>query len=261
MNILLDVCAAGIFSKVMFVIQNLATFKYQNVHINCIDDACTLLYTNPFDYVFEQPKVDASYERHLVKNLGSHTYLNKIEMSQMFTVYKDICKRFTLSKDLDDLLWDHRSLVNHDSIGIHVRLTDMNMYHKVYGIYTIDDYLILAESLIRDNNKNLFVASDNNESLERFKSEFGERVKFAPGLIRCKKDDDNSSELQYLHLYRKRFWLEAFLEMLLLSKCETVVCRTSNLSNVSKLFSTREQRYIWLPIKDNWDWKPKRRRR
>jgi hypothetical protein len=261
MNILLDVGAAGIFSKVMFAIQNLVKYNPENAYVNCLDENANIIYTNPFDYVFEQPKVDRTYERYFAQGLGSYTYRNKIEESALFYSYKNCAEKFVFTKDLREFIHSNRNLVSHNTIGIHVRLTDMNVLHKIYGVYNIDHYLQLAESLLLKTDANIFVASDNDESLCRFRGEFGERVGYVPNMLRCKQDDGNSTQLQYDLMYKKRFWLEAFLEMYLLSKCDTIVCRTSNLSNVAKIFSKKKQKCIWLPQLQSWDWKEKRRPR
>jgi len=261
MNILLDVGAAGIFSKVMFAIQNLVKYNPQNAYVNCIDDNTTVIYKNPFDYVFVQPKVDGTYQRYFAQGMGSYTHRNRIEDSSLFQSYKNQAQKLIFTEDLNRLIHDHRNLVFHNTIGVHIRLTDMNVLHKIYGVYNIDHYLHLSESLLLKTDANLFVASDNNESLYRFKSEFGERVGYVPNMLRCEYDNGNSTQLQYDHIHRKRFWLEAFLEMRLLSRCNTIVCRTSNLPNVAKIFSKKKQNYIWLPQLPTWDWKEKRRPR
>ena len=122
----------------------------------------------------------------------------------------------------------------------------MNIHHKNdYGQLTYSDFLKVIKEEIAPESK-LFVASDNLESLIKLKEEFGDRVKYVPDLIRAQLETDDSYELQLKYFKTKELWVEAFLEMMLLSKCSKFICRTSNLANMSIITSNTFKKVIML---------------
>ena len=93
---------------------------------------------------------------------------------------------------------------------------------------------------------NIFVASDNEESILKLKTIFGNRISYVPNLIRAKTEIEDSSTLQSDNFRSTKFWQEAFLEMLLLSKCSTLICRTSNVANMAIISSNSIKKIIML---------------
>jgi hypothetical protein len=92
----------------------------------------------------------------------------------------------------------------------------------------------------------IFVASDNYESIEKLIKIYGNQINFVPNMLRVNKEEDNSYEFQIENLSNPSFWIESFLDMILLSKCSTLICRTSNFSNASVCFSNTIEDVIRL---------------
>ena len=63
-------------------------------------------------------------------------------------------------------------------------------------------------------------------------------------MLRGVSEVEDTGHLQAENLSTKKLWEEAFLDMMLLSKCSQLVCRTSNVVNASILFSDTIQSVI-----------------
>lgn len=142
-----------------------------------------------------------------------------------------------IEKNLKDLNIDKSTL------GVHVRLTDMNITHaRDYGIASIDDYIKAINDL--NHKGNIFVASDNDESLIKLKKEFGDKILYIDNMIRGKTEIEHVTQLHLDNVKGKDIWLEAFLDMILLSKCGTLICRSSNLANASIIHADNDYKII-----------------
>jgi hypothetical protein len=240
MNYKLDIGAGGIFSKYMFGLQNAAKYNCESFYLNVTDDRVVPF---GFDFVLDQDKVE-EFTTIPCENLGTYDKKNPIEKSIYYNIYKDLIKKIKIKKEILDKVNEYVEKFNIDdnTVGVHIRLTDMNIHHqKQYGILTFDDF-VSKISL----DKNIFVASDNHESIKKLQEIFGDNIKFIPEMIRCEKETDDSTILQIDNFKNEQFWIESFIEMLLLSKCGKLICRTSNLSNASILHSNKIKEIIRL---------------
>jgi hypothetical protein len=224
----------------MFYIYNYECFGLEatdNVYAYSSDERCRL--ENPFDYVFDQGLADGS-ENFMTSHLGSHTNSNPIELDEKFYKFKAIASSIQFNKELADLVKFYSKLIKDPCIGVHVRITDMYEIHPDYGNYSSNDYIAALKKY--PNSYNIFVASDNDESIKKLVDVFGDRVFYVPNLKRMGLENDSSYELQVENISSKSFWHEAFLEMILLSMCDTLICRTSNLTNAAIIFSRKDQK-------------------
>lgn len=238
-NIQLNITAGGIFSKYMYAIQNLAKInrEFDNTYLNITDsrfiDERSI---NPFDFVINQNN-SINYEIFNAEKVVNYSNHNPIEHSNNLNLYKHIVTKISIHNDIleytDKLSADLG--INNNSIGVHIRLTDMNIIHaKDYGISTYSNYLITMKKF---ENSDFFIASDNNESISKLINEFGGRIKYIPDLIRATKETEDTTNMHLSELKYERIWREAFIEMLLLAKCGTIICRSSNLANAAILNS------------------------
>lgn len=262
---MIDVSYGGVFSKIMMAIQGLAYLPdhYDNIYLNCIDARATKI-CNPFDYIFEQPKLrPGKYEISDVNTLTCgkmtrHDFTCPIENFPLFRKYKESVKRLVINKEMQDLIDQHKHLVSDPIIGVHIRMTDMHIHHENLGIYSVNNYLDFTKyhmAKAERENTNLFVASDNHESINAYIREYGDRVKFVPNMWRAAYANENTTHPQVARFSGKEMWQEAFLEMYLLSMCDTIICRTSDLSNVAKVYASKPQEYVWLPTPEKHFWK------
>ena len=120
----------------------------------------------------------------------------------------------------------------------------MNIHHKDdYGSLVFEDFLNEIKKL-KEDGKKIFVASDNNESLLKLKSLYNDDIVYVDGFLRGETENEDTLLLQTNHLKDVTFWEEAFIDMLLLSKCETLICRSSNFNNASIIYSNSLKKII-----------------
>jgi hypothetical protein len=240
MSYSLNMYAGGIFSKYMFGIQNAILYESDSYYFNIMDER-----TNPdmFNYVLDQTH-DSNYQEIICDNLGSYHKFNPIEKSKNFDQYLKIIKKLKFKKELLDKVdyYVRKFGIDSSTVGVHIRLTDMNIEHeKDYGVLSFEDF----KSQLNSDTK-YFISSDNNESIVKLIELYGDNIKYIDGMIRCEFEHINSSSLQLDNFKRPELWIQAFLEMLLLSKCGTLICRSSNLSNASIINSKTIKKIIRL---------------
>ena len=128
--------------------------------------------------------------------------------------------------------------VGPETLGVHVRLTDMNFGHPEYGVRTIQDYIKAIEE-VHHKYKNIFVSSDNFQSAKKLKDIYGDKLFLVPCLTFKNKIEDDG----WFLVKTKKFadipeaWFEVFLETFLLSKCGFLIGRNSAVSLAAILFS------------------------
>lgn len=247
----LNIKAGGIFSKTMLGIQRIdeRKFNVEDCYFNVIDERALNEYNfNPFDYVLEQ-KVNQQYTAFncgVLPSYNSKGYMgySKVEQSPEFLNLKRIASELKYKEELLERVNAIELPLN--TVGVHLRMCDMNTVHaEEYGLLTFEDYVEAIEKEITSENK-IFVASDNEESIKKLQIIFKDRILFVDGMIRCALETDDSFQLQLDYFKNKEFWVEAFLDMLLLSRCSKLICRTSNLANMAIISSNTIQKIIML---------------
>jgi hypothetical protein len=248
----LNMVAGGIFSKYIFGIKNAILHEADSYYLNVSDTNrtdcdifdCVLDQTLSFDTTIESNNVIKDVD---CQHLGNYSKFNPIENSPNLPKYSEIIKKFKIKKELLDEVKYYQDKFNIDesTVGVHIRLTDMNIVHgNDYGVLTFEDF----KSKMRPDVK-YFVASDNNESLKKLKDLYGDNINYVDGLIRGELESDDTSTM-FLNnpvvFKNKQFWHDSFLEMLLLSKCSELICRTSDLSNVAIIYSETIKNVIRL---------------
>jgi len=130
--------------------------------------------------------------------------------------------------------------INQRTLGVHVRLTTMNL-HTIYQQVTLDDYIQQIEkSYARGNYDKIFIASDNQESLELLSRHFGNLITSYPDFHRysyavLRNESDWALEADWF--FHESNWHQAFYEMITLAHCGGLVCRESNLANMAVVWS------------------------
>lgn len=233
----------GIFSKMMLGAQ---TAKHLNINIeNCyftIDGYAE----NPLDYIIDQ-KLSSDHIPIHQTHYHQYSSTNQIHLNNNFDGLHRIATSLNYRKEFLDLVdaESKKLMINNDTIGVHVRLTDMNIHHPEYGIIHYEDYLTSIKNIMSEKS-NLFIASDNNESILKLKHTFGDKIKYVENMIRAEMENENTVPFQYDNMTNKDFWVQSFLDMMLLSKCTTLICRTSSLSNMSIMTSKTLRNIIMM---------------
>ena len=248
MGINLNVTGGGIFSKVMRLIQHIVEkqLNFDEIYLDVICKTSEISENIIDSCINQEKKIDS--ENIKCTNIFTYNKKDRIEKSDKIADYKVICNKITFTKELNDLIKFYTDKFSFDSnsIGVHIRLCDMNISHKKdYGYFDFDDYLNELNKIVTKESK-IFVASDNYESIEKLIKIYGNQINFVPNMLRVNKEEDNSYEFQIENLSNPNFWIESFLDMILLSKCSTLICRTSNFSNASVCFSNTIEDVIRL---------------
>jgi|688.fasta_scaffold30967_5 hypothetical protein len=244
----LNVIGGGIFSKFMRLIQytQQENLIVENTYLDVIDTMFNIN-ENMIDYCIQQEQMP-NVEITECSNYETFDKKNRIESSIRIITFKSMCEKIIFTKKLNDLieLYTQKFVFDSNTIGVHIRLCDMNIMHaENYGKYNFENFTNKLDKILTPESK-IFVASDNNESLKKLELIYGDKIFFVPNMIRVDKEDDNSYQLQVDNLSNPDFWIESFLEMILLSKCSKLICRTSNLSNASLCFSKTIEEVIRL---------------
>jgi hypothetical protein len=252
MNIKVNTKGGGIFSHFMLAIQYINSTiddvdKINEIYLDIDRDMPNERITpelkswlsavgekNPFDYVLDQ-NANCKFDKVLrVYPHGFNTYHNintEPELHRLKTIVSKLKIKDTVINKLKPL--------KGKALGVHIRLTDMEIYHPENGkgITTNTFYEATKRTLQSESFDSIFVSSDNDESVEYFKekmdivyNDVGNRVKWAG-------DGRHQIGLQLRMSGNEDFWVDTFLEMLSLSKCNTLIYRVSNLNNASVLFS------------------------
>jgi hypothetical protein len=240
MNCSLNIDAGGIFSKYMFGIQNAIQYECESYYFNITDERTN---SDMFSYVLDQP-YDSNFQSFECNHLGNYHKLNPIEQSNNYAKYIEITNKLQFKKELLEKVdyYVKKIGIDDSTVGVHVRLTDMNIIHKNdYGVLSFEDF----KSQLNPYTK-YFISSDNNESIVKLKELYGDNINYVEDMVRCEFEYEDSTSLQINNFKNPQLWVDAFLEMLLLSKCGTLICRSSNLSNASIINSKTIKNIIRL---------------
>lgn len=247
--------AGGIFSKIYHALQYISHINpdCDNVYLNNLDPGTYLVDTNhPMGYVYckdayakarsEKNVYDEIFDQTRLENQPAYfceradiptpSNMNNIDMLRMAT------KKLKFKQSLlDKIKKTHESLrIDNSFLGIHIRLTDMNYAfgHQLEGIITLEDYVKKIKEVSTPETK-LYVASDNHESIHKLKHEFGSKIHHMKNIVRCEKEIsgpvwvDNYKDVEY--------WYDVITDMMMLSKCGSLICRSSNFAGVTMAYS------------------------
>ena len=252
MNIKVNTKGGGIFSQFMIAIQYINSTiddvdKINEIYLDIDRDIPNERLTsenkswlsavgenNPFDYVLDQNPNCKFDEVLRVYPHGFGTYHNintEPNLHRLKTIVSKLKIKDTVINKLKPL--------KGKALGVHVRLTDMEILHPSYGkgIVTNTFYEATKRTLQSESFDSIFVSSDNDESLEYFKEKMNIVYNDVGNRVKGANDGSGQLGLQINRSGDEDFWVDTFLEMLSLSKCNTLIYRVSNLNNASVLFS------------------------
>jgi len=244
MNVKVRTIGGGIFSKFMIGVQSVSGA----IGINQIDGfqldinwqqvdptRQKPLEVNPFDWVLEQ---DPNMNIHKTL-IGRVTPLHSqfLQIPDFDTKFKNFKTLVQKLKIKEDILNNVNPLVDSDTIGVHVRLTDMNKLHSNYGVLTTDSFKRKIEEVIKTSGKEkIFVASDNSASIEKLSKHFDIIYN---DVSNRSNDEEGRGYNKYLreNSGEKSLWEDTFLDAISLSKCGELIYTPSNMAIASVLYS------------------------
>lgn len=198
-------------------------------------------YAQIVNYVLDQ-KLDRSYEYQGWLPQGTmYDRNNPIENSTRLADYRRVLKKLKINNSIhsrsDQFVQDLG--ISSKTLGVHVRLTSMSL-HTNYVQVTYDDYVRkIDQALYTGLYENIYVATDNIESLVKLENRYARYIRYFPNLLRLPNETIDSIDefaWEYDMFFKRRFWQESFLEAMTLGKCGGLVCRDSNFSNMAIVF-------------------------
>jgi hypothetical protein len=247
MNISVKTTGGGIFSMLTIAIQQILNDiqnidDIKNIYIE-IDNSRTPHIIaehvenetkNPFDFVLDQKYIEPSV---VLYGTFTNTYNNHDTLYGTVELEKiqKICDKIKIK---DSILNRINPDINEQTLGVHVRLTDMLEWHlDIHKGGSTQDYInLLQKILIGTDIKNIFVSSDNEYSLEILKHNF-KIIHNTVNNLNKTETDGNYYKYQLENINFENFWTDSFIDMISLSRCGSLVYKLSNLNNASLFFS------------------------
>lgn len=202
-------------------------------------------HTNPFEYYFLQPCVteeesreyrytltsrdcDQDFSRHLKPENGydlSEEYVSAIA---------DVSRKYIRpNKETEEMMQEASAFLGErKTLGVHVRLTDFKKnYYGHPTCVTADRHLEAARSAVEKYGfEQIFLATDDVETVELFRKEFGEKLLTYQDVIRS----EGEVSVAFSHSERENhhylLGLEVLRDMYTLSLCSGLVAGKSQVS-------------------------------
>lgn len=220
---------------------------------------------NAFEYYFRQPD-EVSLETALQSEnvifskmsdlkvfTGELGYeLNEDQLHELAKIHR---KYISLRKELEDEFSKEFELIFNgiNVLGIHVRGTDFAKNYKNHPQFVpTNDYLQKAIELWRTGKyEKIFLATDDEKSLNLFKNEFGDNLIFFADIYRT--FDGTAVHLTKHKRLNDRYLLgkEVLKDVFALSKCNALIAGRSNVSMIARILNfANEKKYIDCCILD-----------
>lgn len=216
---------------------------YEQGGINGEENAF-LYYFMPVSHVAEIDKA-----RHLVKSEMRHyeqvkalfgavsydvseEYVDAMaQMMKKYIRYNEKTKKY-LKQHRERLLGDKKTL------GVHYRGTDFRKQYNNHPVAVqIEQTIEAAKKLFeKEGYEQIFLATDENEAVRRFKETFGDRVKFYQDTYRDEGGDDSIAFSKSDRAHHKYLLgLEVLRDEYTLVCCEGLVCGYSNVTFIARI--------------------------
>jgi len=128
-------------------------------------------------------------------------------------------------------------------IGVHIRGTDKKTEFPFKQL-TIDNYIDKIQQILSLNNNKkykIYVASDNNEAIVKIATVFGKENICAYPSARMPNFYGNIPICLNNEINKRKHGEETLIEMLLLSKCDTIIGTDSNLTAAAAYFNPNSE--------------------
>lgn len=173
----------------------------------------------------------------------SEDYINAMaRMLKKYIQYNDETREY-LEKQFNALLG------NRKTIAVHYRGTDFNKGYNNHPIpVQVEQEIEKVRELMQQKvYEQIFLATDENAMVERFRQEFGDKVKVYEDTFR---DDGSGESIAFSKAEREhhhyKLGLEVLRDQYTLTHCDGIVCGYSNIT-----FIARVMRRAWF--KQDWE--------
>jgi len=245
----------GIFSKLMIVFQNIEMYIINKIRYIPVDEIESIniinfdkridFAINPYRWIYVQDNKEPDL---IIDCIGAPVYKDMIPTNELIRL-KTIISKLSINNEIIEKFNDIKNnlFIDKKYLGVHVRLTDMNVFHSnLYGIKTTNDYIEMIDKVMKNNKYDkIFIASDNNESLKKLENRYGDLIVYYDNFLRVEGEKDDLYTMVIKNFSNKKLWVDSFIEMLLLAQCDGLIHRVSNLDNVAKIYSNNiKETYI-----------------
>jgi hypothetical protein len=182
---------------------------------------------NPYDDVMDQMLTDefvsVSCWGNELMNYGEDSLIDIRNTVKPYFKFKQ-----SLVDKIDRFCEDNH--VNHNTVGVHVRMNDMNAWHgDQFGFVYYEDYTKHIDILLNDAH-NIFVASDNYETLNKLIERYGDKVVYHKEVRRSEKEHQEGNHKELRDMGHKRLsgyenFVTPFDDLLSLIKCGSLIGR------------------------------------
>lgn len=227
----------------------LAEVVNEELNIMMINYGIDNPYAHITNYAFDQKIEDFHNSPVLVTGPPQthHGKNNPIEFTEKFLQYKQQFKRLKFRKEiLDQVELRCKDMqVNENTLSVHCRMTTLS---RMFGNQhkTTEEYFSFVDSELKlGTYSNIFLSSDNDESIIKFKSRYG-------NLLQCNEDfkcrypeeKTESGALEFKYLFRKYNWVETLTDMFMLSRGSAIIGRYSYFTNAAIVASNSIKKII-----------------
>lgn len=202
-------------------------------------------HTNPFEYYFLQPCVtekESREYRYMLTNRDCDQDFsrrlkpeNGYDLSEEYVAaMADVSRKYIRpNSETEEMMRKARAFLGErKTLGVHVRLTDFRKnYYGHPTCVTADRHLEACRNAVEKYGfEQVFLATDDVETVELFRKEFGEKLLIYPDVVRS----DGEVSVAFLHSERENhhylLGLEVLRDMYTLSICSGLVAGKSQVS-------------------------------
>lgn len=241
MNVIINTYGGGIYSLLNKAMSKLVPLS-QNYNIKnfkiVLSDNHIIRNKHIFDDFFEYDN-----EEFIVMESIDEIYYRKVYDCPYYDKIKSILHINRINKKIVAEVDNYANLFSSkNTLAVHIRLTDMNIYHgDDYGIFTLNDYInkIDAMLLTHTNIDTIYIASDNIESIDKLLKIYSDKYKihYINDAYRVQNENDDAYLYQLEKMNNPDFHVKGFIELLVASRCTYFIGRISDYSNFCLLFS------------------------
>lgn len=244
-NLNVFTCGGGVFSYFHQFIRNMNINEipfYNQVRLMVIPSGY-VKNVEIFDNVFQYDNIESFTPTSFDYIPNTYNLYSRANLFSGYPIIKQLCSKMKFQSIIlnEVSTFVETYGINVNTLGVHVRLTDMNITHPENGVFTINDYIQEIKNYLTENptTSSIFIASDNNESIKKIRNEFPSHTILSfDNKYRIEKADDDNLQNQIDNLNNPEFYQQNVIEALILSKCGALIHRISDFANFAILFST-----------------------
>lgn len=163
--------------------------------------------------------------------MPSDDYMNAMaDLVKRHLKLNEVCKPF-IENSIKETIGDKKTL------AVHVRGADFKRHYKNHpNMVSTDEYLSAVDMAMNENAfEQIFLATDDLEAIEVFKSKYGDKVVFYNDVIRTDGDETVMKSTSERENHHYKLGLEVLRDMYTLSYCDGIIAGLSNVSIFARI--------------------------